>query len=177
MGGRPLCLSLYIESIKSNTHFIRSLQIYIDLERSLRGLRPCSAHIWWIPHAIRWSCLHHSRADAIPNPVSFIIDFIRSPSGLLDSKLLAGNSTNVISKCIDVYIDQSMYVHFIVNKFHWNSNKNVSLLLFSFWGRQTQKQDTCGRNPTNISFVQKFQPYQIFTVCLFYSCECVCVCM
>lgn len=37
--GRQLHLSLYIESIKAKTHFIRSLQMYINLERSLRGLR------------------------------------------------------------------------------------------------------------------------------------------
>lgn len=121
---------------------------------------------------IRWSCLHHSRADAIPNPVSFIIDFIRTPSGLLDSKLLAGNSTNVISKCVHTNIDQSMYVHVIVNKFvnkfHLNHYKKMYLCCFFILKEiYIEKQDTCGRNPTNISFVQKFKPYPIFTVCLF----------
>lgn len=152
--------------------------MYIDLERSLRGLRPCSAHIWWNPHAIRWSCLHHSRADAIPNPVSFIIDFIRPPSGLLDSKLLAGNSTNGVSKCIHTCIDQSMYVHFIVNKFHWNSYRNVSSLRFHFegdihtgTGHLWQQIFPLYNNSNHIKYLQ--------IVCLFYSCKWVCayVCM
>lgn len=151
--------------------------MYIDLERSLRGLRQCWAHIWWIPHALRWSCLHHSRADAIPNPVSFIIVFIRSPSGLLVSKLLAGNSTNVISKCIDIYIDQSMYGLFIVNKFHWNSYKNGSLLLFSFWRRHTQ------RNRSPVAGTQQIFPFYknsnhikyLQFVCLFHLQLWVCV--
>lgn len=39
------CLLLYVESVRAKPHFIGSLQMYVDLAPSLRGLEPCWAHI------------------------------------------------------------------------------------------------------------------------------------
>lgn len=71
--------SLYIESIKAKIHFIRSLQMYVKLDLSLRGLRLHLEHKCRTSHMTGSSCFI---AVLLQRSQPQFLGLIKLPSGL-----------------------------------------------------------------------------------------------
>ncbi len=78
----------------SKIHFIRSLQMYVKLDLSLRGLRPCLEHECWTSHLMGSSCfITVLNTTEITAPISLPHQVAIWTWSILGSKLLTTKST------------------------------------------------------------------------------------